>query len=32
MISGIHHLGLTVRNVDASAAWYQEVLGSPVTG
>jgi glyoxylase I family protein len=27
MIRGIHHLGLTVRNVDASAAWYQEVLG-----
>ena len=27
MISGIHHLGLTVRDVDASAAWYQEVLG-----
>jgi glyoxylase I family protein len=27
VISGIHHLGLTVRNVDASAAWYREVLG-----
>jgi glyoxylase I family protein len=27
MISGIHHLGLTVRDVDASAAWYMEVLG-----
>lgn len=27
MISGIHHLGLTVRDVDASAAWYQKVLG-----
>ena len=27
MISGIHHLGLTVRNVDASAAWYIDVLG-----
>ena len=27
MISGIHHLGLTVRDVDVSAAWYQEVLG-----
>jgi len=24
---GIHHLGLTVRDVDASAAWYVEVLG-----
>ncbi len=27
MIRGIHHLGLTVRDVDASAAWYQEALG-----
>ena len=27
MIRGIHHLGLTVRSVDASAAWYEEVLG-----
>ena len=27
MINDIHHLGLTVRDVDASAAWYQEVLG-----
>jgi glyoxylase I family protein len=27
MIRGIHHFGLTVRDVDASAAWYQEVLG-----
>ena len=27
MIGGIHHLGLTVRNVDASAAWYTDVLG-----
>ena len=27
MIAGIHHLGLTVRDVDASAAWYVEVLG-----
>ena len=26
MISGIHHLGLTVRDVDASADWYQRVL------
>ena len=23
----IHHLGLTVRDVDASAAWYVDVLG-----
>jgi len=23
----IHHLGLTVRDVEASAAWYCEVLG-----
>ncbi|MGZ3603269.1 MAG: VOC family protein, partial [Ktedonobacterales bacterium] len=27
MIRDIHHLGLTVRDVDASAAWYEEVLG-----
>ncbi len=27
MIRGIHHLGLTVRDVDVSAAWYEEVLG-----
>lgn len=27
MIEGIHHLGLTVRDADASAAWYVEVLG-----
>jgi glyoxylase I family protein len=27
MISGIHRFGLTVRDVDASAAWYQDVLG-----
>jgi glyoxylase I family protein len=26
MISGIHHLGLTVRDVEASAAWYERVL------
>ena len=27
MITGIHHLGLTVRDAEASAAWYVEVLG-----
>ncbi|PZS24996.1 MAG: glyoxalase [Pseudonocardiales bacterium] len=27
LITGIHHFGLTVGNVDASAAWYVEVLG-----
>jgi glyoxylase I family protein len=27
MISGVHHFGLTVRDVAASAAWYEEVLG-----
>jgi glyoxylase I family protein len=27
VIAGIHHLGLTVRNIEASAAWYVEVLG-----
>ena len=27
VICGIHHLGLTVRDTDASAAWYEDVLG-----
>ena len=27
MISGLHHLGLTVRDVEVSAAWYAGVLG-----
>jgi glyoxylase I family protein len=27
MITGLHHLGLTVRDAEASAAWYQDVLG-----
>ena len=27
MFGGIHHFGLTVRDVDASAAWYADVLG-----
>jgi glyoxylase I family protein len=27
MIEDIHHLGLTVRDVEASAAWYTDVLG-----
>lgn len=27
MIGNIHHLGLTVRDVDVSAAWYVDVLG-----
>jgi catechol 2,3-dioxygenase-like lactoylglutathione lyase family enzyme len=31
-ITGIHHLGLTVRDVDASAAWYQRVLGFELAG
>ena len=26
-ITGYHHLGLTVRDVEASEAWYSEVLG-----
>ncbi len=26
MLQGIHHLGLTVRDVEASAAWYGDVL------
>ena len=27
MIEDIHHLGLTVRDVEVSAAWYADVLG-----
>ena len=27
VINGIHHLGFTVRDAEASAAWYVEVLG-----
>jgi glyoxylase I family protein len=27
VIVDLHHLGLTVRDVDASAAWYVDVLG-----
>jgi glyoxylase I family protein len=27
MITGIHHLGLTVTDVERSARWYEEVLG-----
>ena len=26
MLRGIHHLGLTVRDVEASASWYTDVL------
>jgi catechol 2,3-dioxygenase-like lactoylglutathione lyase family enzyme len=26
-LSGVHHLGLTVTDVDRSARWYQDVLG-----
>jgi glyoxylase I family protein len=32
VITGIHHFGLTVRDVDASAAWYERVLGFRRTG
>jgi glyoxylase I family protein len=32
MITGIHHIGLTVRDADASAAWYEDVLGFQRTG
>jgi len=33
MITGLSHLGFTVRDVDASAAWYENVLGfHPVGG
>ena len=27
MITGLSHFGFTVRDVDASAAWYEQVLG-----
>ena len=27
MLSGLHHLGLTVRDVERSADWYTSVLG-----
>jgi len=27
MIGGIHHFGLTVSDVEVSAAWYERVLG-----
>ena len=26
-VSGLHHLGLTVRDIVASEAWYTKVLG-----
>jgi catechol 2,3-dioxygenase-like lactoylglutathione lyase family enzyme len=26
-ITGIHHLALTVADLDTSAAWYQELFG-----
>jgi glyoxylase I family protein len=29
---GLHHLGLTVTDVDASAAWYEAVLGFRADG
>jgi len=32
MITGLHHFGLTVHDADASAAWYEEVLGFRRTG
>ena len=32
MISGLHHLGLTVRDAEASAAWYERVLDFERTG
>ena len=27
MVTGLHHLGLTVRDIGTSEAWYSEVLG-----
>ena len=32
MISALHHLGLTVADAEASAAWYVEVLGFCLDG
>jgi catechol 2,3-dioxygenase-like lactoylglutathione lyase family enzyme len=32
VITGVHHLGLTVRDVDASATWYGRVLRFEVAG
>jgi glyoxylase I family protein len=26
-VAGLHHLGITVRDIDASEAWYTQVLG-----
>jgi catechol 2,3-dioxygenase-like lactoylglutathione lyase family enzyme len=26
-LTGIHHIGITVTDVEASAAWYERVLG-----
>ena len=31
-IAGIHHLGMTVSDVERSARWYEEVLGFERTG
>jgi glyoxylase I family protein len=32
MVTGIHHIGLTVRDAEASAAWYAQVLGFERSG
>jgi glyoxylase I family protein len=32
VIHDLHHLGLTVRDVEASARWYEQVLGFQRTG
>jgi glyoxylase I family protein len=31
-IEGVHHLGLTVSDVEASARWYEDVLGFERSG
>lgn len=32
VITGVHHLGLTVSDVELSAPWYEEVGGRRANG